>query len=487
MLSKSQYVRGLQCHKSLWLYKNQPELRVKPNAQQQSKFDTGHLVGGLACQLFPGGVEIQFDPNNYEGMAKQTNSLIEQGVEVIYEATFIEKGVFAMVDILVKNGDSWDLYEVKSSTNVKDYHQDDAAVQWYALSNKVKLNRAFIVHINNQYERQGKLDLPGLFSICDVTEVVVNKQQDIQNNINSMEDMIVAEKPSVEIATKCHSPHECDFIKHCWKNIPTPSVFDLYRMRSVNKFELYQKGIVTFEDIPSHQKLSEIQQVQVQASLLQKEFIDKDIIESFFSGLTYPLHFFDFETFQDAVPRFDGQKPFMQVPFQYSLHILHENGELEHKEFLGDENSDPRETLIESMVEDIFPSGTIVAFNQGFEKGVIKALANSYTEHHKLLMDIHGRFVDLIDPFRQLGYYHPDFNGSFSIKSILPAMFPNDAELDYKKLEIQNGGMAMDVFANLHRIEDRVQVEKIRKDLLAYCHLDTLAMVRIYQKLRLLH
>ena len=121
-LSKSQYIRGLQCHKSLWLYKNKPELRDTPDKEQESLFNTGHSVGELAKELFPNGVEIEFDANNFNGMIAKTKKLIENGTEVIYEATFNENGIFAMADILVKNGDMWDMYEVKGIYKCKDYH-----------------------------------------------------------------------------------------------------------------------------------------------------------------------------------------------------------------------------------------------------------------------------------------------------------------------------------------------------------------------------
>ena len=173
-----------------------------------------------------------------------------------------------------------------------------------------------------------------------------------------------------------------------------------------------------------------------------------------------------------------------QIPFQYSLHILHEDGTLEHKEFLGDENIDPREALIKKMLQDITPTGSIVAYNQTFEKGRIKELAMFNQSRQDDLLALIERFVDLIVPFRRRGYYHPDFNGDFSIKSVLPAIFPNNDELDYKKLNIQNGGMAMDTFANLHLLKDKTKIDQIKSDLLAYCYLDTLAMVRIWEKLK---
>jgi hypothetical protein len=484
-LSKTQYIRGLQCHKSLWLYKNKPELRDTPNQAQESLFNTGSDVGDLAKQLFPNGVEIELDSSNFDGMIDKTKELIQSGCEVIYEATFKENGIFAMADILVKNGDCWDIYEVKASTNVKEYHLNDASVQWYSLSNTINLNKVYIVHINNSYERNGSLDIKNLFSIVDITEEVQNRQYQIPFNIEQMDLMLKDNIPNIDIGTHCSNPYACDFEEHCWKHIPSPSVFNLYWMNSSKKFEMYYKGLITYEDIPSDFALNTTQKLQVETFKSNEPFIDKSIIKDFIETVKFPINFFDFETFQNAIPRFEKQRPYMQIPFQYSLHILHEDGRLEHKDFLGDENSDPRDALINQMLNDISLNGSIMAYNQAFEITRIKELANYNIEKKDELLALVDRFVDLIVPFRGRGYYHPNFNGSFSIKSVLPSMFPNNDELNYKKLgSIQNGGDAMDTFANLHLLKDKSKRDEIRKDLLAYCHLDTLAMVRIFEKLK---
>lgn len=484
-LSKSQYIRGLQCHKSLWLYKNKPELRDIPNQAQESLFNTGYDVGDLAKQLFPNGLEIEFDSSNFDWMIAKTKELILNGCEVIYEATFKENGIFAMADILVKNGSYWDIYEVKASTNVKEYHLNDASVQWYSLSNVINLNKIYIVHINNKYERIGDLNIKELFSIVDITEEVQNRQYQIPFNIEQMDLMLQNDMPNIDIGTHCSNPYSCDFEGHCWKHIPSPSVFNLYWMNGAKKFEMYYKGLITYEDIPSDFALNTTQKLQVETFKSNEPYIDKSLIKDFIQTVKFPINFFDFETFQNAIPRFEKQRPYMQIPFQYSLHILHEDGRLEHKEFLGDENSDPRDVLINQMLNDISQNGSIIAYNQSFEITRIKELANYKIEKKDELLALFDRFVDLIVPFRGRGYYHPDFNGSFSIKSVLPSMFPNNDELNYKKLgSIQNGGDAMDTFANLHLLKDKSKRDEIRKDLLAYCHLDTLAMVRIFEKLK---
>ena len=483
-LSKSQYIRGLQCYKSLWLYKNKPELRDTPDAQSESAFNTGYQVGDLAKELFPNGVEIEFDSSNFNGMIQKTKKLIANGTEVIYEAAFKEDGIFAMADILVKNGVAWDIYEVKASTNTKEYHINDTSIQWYALSKTINLNRAYVVHINNKYIRDGELSIQELFTIDDITDIVLEKQSEIEPQLLEMEEMLKNDMPEIDIGKHCNDPYGCDFSSYCWQHIPKKnSVFDIsYAMGK--QWKLYYQGILSIDDVPDNFHLGKNASLQIQHHKSQEIKIDKPKIKEFLDTIEYPINFFDFETFQNAIPRFDNQKAYAQMPFQYSLHILHEDGRLEHKEFLGDENSDPRRPLSEQMLQDITPTGSIIAFNQSFEITQIKNLALVCPDISDELLALNKRFIDLAHPFQYKHYYHPKFNGKYSIKVVLPTLFPNDDELDYKKLgSVQNGGDAMDTFANLHLLKDKSKLDDIKKDLLAYCRLDTLAMVRIWEKL----
>ena len=483
-LSKSQYIRGLQCYKSLWLYKNEPELRDTPDAQTQSNFNTGYHVGDLAKELFPDGVEIEFDSSDFNGMIEQTKNFIVNGTDVIYEATFKENGIFAMADILVKNGDAWDIYEVKASTHTKEYHINDTAIQWFALSKAIKLNRAYVVHINNKYVRHSELNVKELFTIDDITDIVLEKQEGIKLQLLEMKEMLKGDMPDIDIGSHCSDPYGCDFSSHCWKHIPKyDSVFEIsYAMGK--QWELYYQGILNIDDVPDDFHFGQNATLQIKHHKSREIKIDKPKIKEFLDTIKYPINFFDFETFQNAIPRFDNQRPYAQMPFQYSLHILHEDGTLEHKEFLGNENSDPRRPLSEQMLNDITLSGSIVAYNQSFEITQIKNLALFSPDLSNELLALTERFIDLAYPFQYKYYYHPKFNGKYSIKIVLPTLFPDDDELDYKKLgSIQNGGDAMDTFANLHLLKDKSELAEIKRDLLAYCRLDTLAMVRIWEKL----
>lgn len=482
-LSKSQYIRGIQCHKSLWLYKHNPELR-KFSKDSKNLFKIGYEVGDMSKKIFPNGVEIEFDQNNFDGMIQKTKELVDTQTDVIYEATFNKNGLLVMVDILVRNGMKWDIYEVKASTRVKEYHLEDVSFQWHVVSQSIDINKAYVVHINDNYTRQGELQVEALFCIVDVTNKVKQKQDLIAPTILEMKSMIKGEIPDIDIGLHCKSPNECDFVSHCWQHVPKKnSVFTLAYAKKT-RWELYQQGFVSLDHIPEGYKLGKKSAFQVKHHKSQEIKIDKDKIRRFLETIKYPINFFDFETFQNTVPRFDNQKPYSQVPFQYSLHILHEDGKLEHKEFLGDEYSDPRDDLVKQMLKDFTQNGSIVAYNKSFEITQIKNLALVCPDSESELTGLIERIVDLALPFEKRYYYHPDFNGRYSIKVIVPAMFPNDDELNYKKLgAIQNGGDAMKIFANLHLRKDKSKLDETKNDLLAYCRLDTLAMVKIWEKL----
>jgi hypothetical protein len=476
-------MRGLQCPKALWLFKHRPELMAEPDARRQHLFDTGHRVGELAQQLFPGGVEVAYRPGDYPGMIDETAQSIHRG-DVVYEGSFAADGVFVRADILVRNGDAWDLYEVKATASTKPVHKPDVAVQWYVIGRHLPLGSAHLVHLNTGYVRDGALDVQNLFTIDDVTGAVEDAQDTIERNLRQLETVLAGAEPEVPIGTHCNNPYGCDFRAHCWRDVPHPSVLELRKLNGDRKFEYYHRGIVIYEDARQHIDLNAAQSVQVNTALNHTVHVDAGALGDFMRDVRFPVHFLDFETFQDAIPRFDGQRPYQNIPFQYSLHIFHESGELQHREFLADESEDPRPELAHRLLEDLEGEGTIFAYHQSFEVGVIRGLARDCAEYEVRLMTLTHRFADLEVPFKSLMYYHPDFNGSFSIKSVLPALFPGDPELDYKNLAIQSGDVAMDVFAHLRDIDDADEKAATRASLRAYCRLDTLAMVRLWEKLR---
>lgn len=479
-LSKSQYIRGIQCHKSLFLYKHHKELRDEISATQQAIFSSGTDIGALAQYLFPGGVEVPYEGLSIAEQLKMTADMIAKGVRTIYEASFEHDGLFVKVDILHRGDKGWELYEVKSSTAVKAVNYHDIALQYYVLAGAgIKIKKSCLVHINNQYVRNGKIEIDKLFAINDLTVDVVGMQQDVANNISSMRSMIEGDMPLVDIGPHCSDPYDCDFRGHCWQHIPENSVFDL-RGRGIDKFAYYNRGQIAFADLPLDE-LNDSQRFQVEMHLNQDEQVDTDGIQEFLGNLWYPLCHFDFETFMSPVPLHDGMRPYQQIPFQYSLHIQRqEGGAVEHYEFLAEPNIDPRPDLIKAMLEQIPKDSCVLTFNMAFEKTRIKEMSQDFPEHAEDLNHIHNRVMDLIVPFRKRYAYRWQQYGSNSIKNVLPAFVP---DMSYKDLEISNGGMAMDAYHLMCSETDPIKLELLRCNLLKYCKRDTEAMVKIHQVL----
>ncbi|MEQ8324043.1 MAG: DUF2779 domain-containing protein [Vicingaceae bacterium] len=484
VLSKSTYIRGLQCHKSLFLNKFHKDLRDEISDEQQRIFSRGSSVGELAQQLFPDGKDAS--PENYydfKPAIAQTNQWIDQGQEVIYEAAFQFEGVLAALDILVHREGKFYAYEVKSSTEVKDYHLNDASLQYYVMKGcGIKVEDFSIVYINNQYVRAGDIDVHQLFTIESVLEQATDLQLNVAKSIASMKETLEGGVvPEIDIGPHCSDPFSCDFSGHCWAGIPEDSVFDLVRSGK-KSWNFYNRGILELSDIPEGEELSDTQQIQVDGIKFGHEVFDKAKVEEFLNKWKFPLYFLDFETIFPGVPLYNKSRPYQQVPFQYSLHVLYEDGRLDHHEFLHEtDGSDPREPMMNRLIKELGTKGNIVAYNASFEIGCMQGIAELFPRFQEDVALITDRVVDLLIPFRSRWVYKPAMKKSASIKYVLPALVP---ELSYKDLEIQEGGTASSTFESMVRGEDVPDQDKVRKDLLEYCKLDTLAMVEIYKYLK---
>ncbi|MCB9256070.1 MAG: DUF2779 domain-containing protein [Chitinophagales bacterium] len=477
-------MRGKQCHKSLWLYKHQPELR-EISAGQEAIFQAGTDIGLLAQELFPGGMDAtegQDYPNRQ--CVARTHELIEQGLEVIYEATFIFDDVLVAIDILAKEDGVWNIYEVKSTTKVKDPHISDAAVQKYVAEGcGLTIGEVFIVHLNRDYVRQGELDIQELFSKSEITEEIMIVSEEIPQLIEELKEVQAMESaPEVAIGPHCATPYPCDFMAHCWSHVPNYSVFNLTRI-AAKAWDLYNQDIIDIKDIPDDYPLSKAQLNQVKGEKHGRETIDKAKIQNFLDQLNYPLYFLDFETFMSPLPLFDGTRSYDQSVFQYSLHIQNEpGGPCEHKEFLAEmDGKDPRRAFAEKMLEDCQGKGSIVVYNKTFEIGRIRELATLFPDLAEALLALVARIVDLMKPFQEQAYYKKEMMGSYSIKYVLPALAP---ELSYNDLNIADGGTASNTFFAMFEGRFMGDYEATTKDLLKYCERDTWAMVVILEKLR---
>jgi hypothetical protein len=481
VLSKSTYMYGCQCPKRLHLHKYQPELKDPVDERVQYVKDSGSAVGLLAQQLFPGGVDASPpDTFSYQLSVLKTRELISQGATIIYEAVFQYDGVMCALDILVKDGDAWHAYEVKGAGSIKEQYVQDAAFQYYVItSSGIVLEDISIVHLNKQYVRKGALDIHKLFTKQSVLREVVALQSAVQRNISELKHVLQQPEPETGIGPHCFAPYACDFTHHCWAHIPkVDSVFDLDPRAA---WKLYADGYLHLDQVPQDYPLSNSVAHQLAHYRSGEPFVDQPAIQNFLATLHYPLCFLDFETVWPGVPEFDDTYPFQQIPFQFSLHVQQDADSLaEHYEFLGNGHTDPREALVREMINVLGTTGTILCYNASFEKARMKELAKLFPYHADSLLAITGRVTDLMAPFQKRWYYHPEFKGRYSIKNVLPVLCP---DLRYDALPIREGDTASKVYGQL-KMQDNDTATLQREHLLAYCKMDTLAMVRILEWLR---
>ena len=483
-LSKSKYCCGVQCKKKLWLETYKSE--VKDESDNESVLDNGTRVGELAKGLFGKYKDVEFN-ENLSKMIDDTNEYLKEEKVTITEASFNYNGNFCSVDILKKNGNTYEMYEVKSSTEVSDIYLDDASYQYHVLTKLgLDVKKCSIVHINSNYVRIGELELDKLFVIEDVTDIAISKLKYVEDNINDFNEyMKQKDEPVCDIGMHCTTPYDCEYFTYCSRHLDKQNVFDIRGMTKKKKFELYKKGIIGYKDLLK-EKLNDkyIEQIEFELNDLDDK-IELSNIKKFMSTLTYPLYFLDFETYQQSVPEYDYVKPYMQIPFQYSLHYIEkENGKLKHTEFLSVGGVDPRRELALKLVKDIPRDVCVLAYNMSFEKSVINYLSQIYPDLSDHLMNIHDNIKDLMIPFKNRDFYTKNMFGSYSIKYVLPALFPDDPSLDYHNLEmVHNGSEASATFSNLVNYNGK-ELEQVRNNMLKYCELDTYAMVKIYEKLK---
>ena len=482
-ISKSNFVLGLQCDKSLYLKKNNPEFGDPISLQSQNIFDMGNRIGVFAQLLFPGGVDVKENSTFREDKIEKTQQYIEDGEQVLYEAGFSYNNMYCFVDILVKKGDGWLIHEVKSSTKITKNHIKDVSFQYYILEKcGLNIKGVYITHINNQYKRKQKLLINKLFKSVSVIDKVLANQELVETKVNHFFEVLIHDDaPQTKIGSHCTSPYVCMFKTLCWKDIPSYSVFDISRLSSNDKWDLFNQGIVALDDIPKDFSLLARQQTEVDSYLNDQIVIEKKSLTDFLNKVSPNIYFLDFETYQSAIPTLVGTNPYQQIPFQYSAHYLDEKQAITHFEFLSTNLEDPREEFILSLIEDLRHPGDIFVYNISFEKQRLQELSRAFPDYASLLNDIIDRMVDLIIPFKNGWYYSPKMKGKNSIKNVLPALVPG---FSYQDLDINNGILASQSFLNLSRVEDQEQVNKTRKDLLEYCKLDTLAMVKIFEVLK---
>ena len=483
MLSKTQFLYFLQCPKYLWLYKNKKEL-LKGEENLDYKQLQGESVEFWVYRELENSIDCKTKSSIFDDM-KNTQEVIKSGSKVLIQPSFFDGDIFCRNDLLIFNevSDCWDLIEIKSTTEVKDLHIIDVAFQKQCLINcGLKIGNIYIYYVNNQYIKNGNINPSELIKKEDITERVNSIEIFINDKIEKALDFIkkTQEEPKIKILKQCFDPYECGFTNYCWKDIPEHSVYDL-SLKEDHLIELVNQGKINIEDVPEGYVTRENKQNYYIAKIQDKILINEKNIKEELSKLAYPLYFLDYESYSPAVPLFDGFHPYQQMVFQYSLHIIRNpKAKAEHYEFLGTEWENPLPALLKSLTSNIGEVGTVLVWNESFEKTRNKEMAGMYPKFKDQLLSINNRVYDLGIPFKNGYYIHKDFKGSWSIKAILPVMIP---WLSYKELNIQKGGDASASYRKLIELKTSEEKDNLKKDMLQYCGLDTLAMVEIFKKL----
>ena len=421
-------------------------------------------------------------------MLDETKKYLKEKSNIICEASFNYDGNFCSVDVLKNDKDGVEIYEVKSSTEISDIYIHDISYQTWVLKKcGLKVKKSFIVYVNNHYVKNGELNINKFFNIEDVTNLIdLNK---VENNIKDLKEVLNSkDEPNIDLSISCHKPYDCPFFKYCIKKLPSPNVFDLgWNVRFDKKIEMYKRGNITYKDIINKEVVNDKAIEQIKFELENnKAKINKNNIKKLLNTFKYPLYFLDFESYQSSIPTIDGTRPYQQICFQYSLHYyLEENGELFHKEYLCDDyEGNPMYGLCRQLCEDIPMNSCVLVYNQTFEKARLREMAELFPEFREHLLNIRDNIIDLMIPFSNQDYYVKDMVGSYSIKKVLPALFPNDPSLDYHNLEqVHKGDEASNSYLLLPTLSYEEQ-KTLRKNMLKYCELDTYAMVKIFEKLK---
>jgi hypothetical protein len=479
LLTKTAYGYGLVCDRYFWIYQNEREQLPEADEATQAIFDQGHLIGDMAKSLFPDGMEIDWCKGHEAGIA-QTASLLGER-RPIFEAGFRHGDAHARADILKPStGGGWELIEVKSSARVKEEHHHDVAFQKHVYAGAgISIRRCFVMCVDTAYVRKGELEANRLLKLTDVTADIKPLMAKVPPEVKRQLSVMRKPKPpDCSLGSHCS---DCPLYDQCWSFLPERHVFSLYRAGQ-KAFDLMDQGILKINDIPEEYSLTQRQSIQATCERTGEPHIEPKGIQAFLKQLKYPLCFLDFETLMAAVPPYDEMSPYEQVPFQYSLHVVSSPGaSVEHHSYLSQGSTDPRPEVLSNLKKQLGSKGSIVAYNSAFETRVLERCVAHFPKYEKWLEAIRPRMVDLYAPFRDFHYYHPDQNGSASLKAVLPVLTGRS----YEGFEIADGQAASlrfreMAFGNLEASRKKA----IRKALETYCRQDAEGMLGIVNALQ---
>lgn len=474
-LSKSKLMSFRQCPKRLWLEKHRPDLGGF-DAETQARFAEGHEVGAIAQRLYDtgGGVLVEYG-DDLSGAVERTQQVLKGSPSVpVFEATFVRNGLLVRADVLLRGADGPKLIEVKASGSVKPQHVEDCAVQSWVLDTTPARPRAVaLAHVDSSFVYPGDGDYAGLLAEVDLTVEATRLRAEVPDWVLAAKRVLSRDEPEAAIGRRCSTPYDCPFMAYCWKDTEYP----IANLPGVNSRldELLAAGYHDVREVPEPM-VRGAQQLRVWRAVRDGRATLAAEAREAFSGLGWPRCYLDFETAGGAVPRWAGTRPWQQLPFQFSLHVEHADGRLEHAEFLDTSGGHPARAVAKALIEACGEAGPVFMYTP-FERGCINTLGQFCPDLREQLEAIAARLVDL-HPIARQHYYHPAMQGSWSIKKLLPAIAP---EMDYSTLgEVQEGGAAQRAWAEAtNPATGEARRAEIRAALLAYCRHDTLAMVTV--------
>jgi len=482
-LSKSRYQTGLNCRKALWLAVHEPDAAEPTSAGQQARFEAGNAVGELARDRFPDGVLIEEGHTEQRAALARTSELIEQSVPILYEAAFVYDDVLVRADVMYRDSDAWNLVEVKSSTKSKPEHVTDAAIQTYVVEGAgLMVGKAFVGHLDTTYVYQGGgYDLDALFALDDVTDAVRAYLPSIPAKVADLQGMLDGPCPADRIGKQCSSPYVCGFFGCCHAFLPAFPVTELPYLSEKGLTALLDDELYGILDVPLDHPALSAKQREASAVIQSGEMLLLGDLAATLSKLAYPVHCLDFETFKPTLPLYPGTRAHQSVPFQWSDHVVFEDGDLEHREFLFEGDGDPRPHFLDSLLAAIDGEGSVVVYSN-YENSQLEALAKDFPHYREPIAAVQGRLFDLEKEVVKQHVRHPDFHAFTSIKYVGPALV---ADLSYDSLGIQNGDAAMLLYEAV--AAGRVtpdERQRILDDLREYCGMDTTSLVKLLERFR---
>ena len=490
ILSKSDFLKFYNCSSYLWFYKNRPELlsskELDPFAERL--IEQGKHVESKVRELFPEGRMIH---SYKEEAVADTKKLLEEGCKTIFQASFMHDNRYIMCDILVWNElfQAWDLIEVKSSSSAdfsrtNKHHLYDATFQKIVLeASNMKIANVYLIELNKEFVKDGDIDLGKLFVQSEITTEVLENEELIKADMEHAMNIINGSQPTeCECKYKGRSKH-CEAYAYLYPKTPAYSVYDFTAIgASKRKLEaLVDANVIDMNDVNETHDLLPKHKNQWWVHANNEVILEKEMLQEEFDGLVFPIYFLDYETLPLAIPYYEGSYPYQQTVIQYSLHILSEDGNIDHKEYIHRDKTSPQKVIAEKLRNDIGDQGSVIVWNKPFEGKCNSDLAKANPHLSDFLLGVNDRIYDLMEVIKKQKYLHKDFKGKYSIKNVLPVMCP---ELDYSNLSVSNGAQAVNVYESLiFGNYPPEQKEKAFQELLEYCELDTWAMVRIYQEL----